>query len=158
MHHAIAILCLLSTLLCAQQATPFSCDIRCSNAQVDKLVIACHPQATDGPDAKLDIPVPPFGINSATVTLRPASPEQPALYQDTRSLKLPQTWHLDIRNSTRKPVRLTWNRNALPQGITFMLQRPDGQLLNMKRLPACTLSGDATVTIHATAENAPAKP
>lgn len=131
-------------------ATPaFTLDILCDNAQVDRLIIGCHPDATSAQDPKLDIPVPPFAIDTATVGLRPATPKAPILYRDLRPTTLPQTWHLDVTNTTKRLVRLSWNTTSLPKDVTFTIRRPDGRVANMRQASACPVFGNGTATITA---------
>lgn len=133
----------------APAAPVFTLDILCDNAQVDRLVIGCHPDATPAQDPRLDIPVPPFAIDTATVGLRPATPTAPILYRDLRPTTLPQTWHLDVTNTTKRLVRLSWNPAKLPQGVTLTIRRPDGRIANMRQASACPVFGNGTATITA---------
>lgn len=144
-------------LALAARAQIFSLTLSIEKAQVDKLILGCHPKATDGYDRGLDIYVPPMGMGTAVVGFQTQG--QDILYQDNRAPHLPQTWTLVCRNPGKLRTAFSWDPKLLPKDVSFTLTRPNGAPIDMKRRGRLEQAIDGNLIITAAPLNAaPAQP
>ena len=127
-------------------AQPIELPLNLENAQVARLVIGTHPEATDGLDRKLDIYVPPFGMGTGTAGILLPVKSADMLYQDLRSTTLPQTWSVRCVPAAR-PIVLTWSPKAIPAGVSVLLRRQNGSLLDMRKVSLLRISAAETISI-----------
>ena len=121
---------------------PFTFD----NAQVAKLLIGCHPEATDGYDSGRDIYVPPFGMGTGVIGIKVADDNPNMLYKDIRSTKLPQTWRIDCKPA-QKPIMMRWTKGAFPAGLQVRAVTGKGNAIDMNVVSQLKVSKPDVITI-----------
>lgn len=121
---------------------PFTFD----NAQVAKLLIGCHPDATDGYDRGRDIYVPPFGMGTGVIGIKLTDDNPNMLYKDIRSMKLPQTWRIDCKPA-QKPITMRWTKGAFPAGLQVKASIGKGTVIDMNVLSQLKIARPDVITI-----------
>lgn len=135
----------------SQITAPFALTLKVDNGQVGELVLGCKQEATDGVDRKHDIAVPPFGMGTGVVGLKIPGNDL-ALYQDFRSLNLPQTWLLDCKVQGKQPIKISWKPATLPENAVFTLTYANGRTVNMKKIIRANVKQSQVLKITASAQ------
>lgn len=149
----------------ALTAGEFQLDIRMDNAQVEKVILGCASNATNGFDAGKDIVIPPMGMGTAIVGfLQEGSDNQ--LYCDLKSTKLPVIWKLRcilptmpaIPNVPQPPksLRLDWEPSQISPDVQLTYSINGGKAVDMRLFTFTRIKTNCDIIFTATPK--PAQP
>ena len=132
----------------------FNLKLNVKGFQVGEIHIGCKSGATADYDKGQDIYVPPAAIQGGTIGLILENNKLP-LYQDIRPAEFPQTWH--IRCRTRSASSISWDRELLPDGLSFSIRKENGIRLDMAKTSSLSIMGNTEIFITAIQKTEPKK-
>jgi hypothetical protein len=143
MNRLCCCLFLLALANFAQNAVPearesgegFELELKLQNGHIPQVFIACKPGASDGIDRRMDEMAPPPGIGTGYTFL--VSPDRKSnLYKDVRAPADTVQWVLFARPGG-KPVNVSWDSKALPEGWNLYCARWDGKSAEVTDVKDC---------------------
>lgn len=113
----------------------FELELKLQNGHIPQVFIACRSGATDGIDRRMDEMAPPPGIGTGYTFL--VSPDRKSnLYKDVRAPADNVQWVLFARPGG-KPVTISWDTKAIPEGWNLYCARWDGQSAQVSEVSDC---------------------
>lgn len=131
----------------------FQVELSLENGHLGQVIFGVSPQASAGFDRQFDSPAPPPGHGTGYTAFLLEEADM-FLYRDIKPPAARLTWTFLGRVHPDKPIRISWQSDALPEGYEMRIRHPDQeQPLDMRKTTAVTLQDTEKLQIVATAKN-----